>query len=64
MLRICIAIRSAAFAVVFVASSGSALAQAPSSVQILMPDGTPFYGGTYFPPDDRPNMPSFTRVLG
>jgi uncharacterized protein YyaL (SSP411 family) len=31
----------------------------------LMPDGTPFYGGTYFPPDDRlPNMPSFTRVLG
>jgi uncharacterized protein YyaL (SSP411 family) len=29
----------------------------------LMPDGTPFYGGTYFPPDDRPNMPSFTRVL-
>ena len=30
----------------------------------LMPDGTPFYGGTYYPPDDRPNMPSFTRVLG
>jgi uncharacterized protein len=30
----------------------------------LMPDGTPFYGGTYFPPDDRLNMPSFTRVLG
>jgi uncharacterized protein len=30
----------------------------------LMPDGTPFYGGTYFPPDDRPNHPSFTRVLG
>ena len=30
----------------------------------LMPDGTPFYGGTYFPPDDRPNMPSFRRVLG
>jgi uncharacterized protein YyaL (SSP411 family) len=29
----------------------------------LTPDGTPFYGGTYFPPDDRPNMPSFTRVL-
>src|SRR5580765_7995868 len=29
----------------------------------LTPDGTPFYGGTYYPPDDRPNMPSFTRVL-
>src|SRR6476659_4085304 len=35
----------------------------PMSV-FLMPDGTPFYGGTYFPPDDRANMPSFTRVLG
>jgi uncharacterized protein YyaL (SSP411 family) len=30
----------------------------------LTPDGTPFYGGTYFPPADRPNMPAFTRVLG
>src|SRR6266567_4422992 len=29
----------------------------------LMPDGTPFYGGTYFPPHDRPNMPAFARVL-
>jgi uncharacterized protein YyaL (SSP411 family) len=29
----------------------------------LAPDGTPFYGGTYFPPIDRPNMPAFTRVL-
>ncbi len=29
----------------------------------LTPDGTPFYGGTYFPPDDRPGMPSFPRVL-
>ncbi|MDQ3809941.1 MAG: thioredoxin domain-containing protein, partial [Chloroflexota bacterium] len=29
----------------------------------LAPDGTPFYGGTYFPPDDRPSMPSFRRVL-
>ncbi|HET6318209.1 MAG TPA: thioredoxin domain-containing protein, partial [Chloroflexota bacterium] len=29
----------------------------------LTPDGTPFYGGTYYPPDDRQNMPSFTRVL-
>ena len=29
----------------------------------LMPDGKPFYGGTYFPPDDRQGMPSFRRVL-
>jgi uncharacterized protein YyaL (SSP411 family) len=29
----------------------------------LTPDGTPFYGGTYFPPVDRPNMPAFTSVL-
>jgi len=29
----------------------------------LTPDGVPFYGGTYFPPDDRYNMPGFTRVL-
>ena len=29
----------------------------------LTPDGTPFYGGTYFPPEDRPGMPSFERVL-
>jgi len=29
----------------------------------LMPDGSPFYGGTYFPPDDRQGMPSFTKVL-
>jgi uncharacterized protein len=29
----------------------------------LTPDGTPFYGGTYFPPDERGNMPAFTRVL-
>src|SRR3990172_3299442 len=29
----------------------------------LTPDGTPFYGGTYFPPDDRPGLPSFRRVL-
>jgi uncharacterized protein YyaL (SSP411 family) len=30
----------------------------------LTPDGTPFYGGTYFPPVDRPNLPAFTRILG
>ncbi|MGH7654555.1 MAG: thioredoxin domain-containing protein, partial [Gemmatimonadaceae bacterium] len=29
----------------------------------LTPDGVPFYGGTYFPPDDRHGMPSFKRVL-
>src|SRR5215467_1333945 len=29
----------------------------------LAPDGTPFYGGTYFPPTDHHNMPAFTRVL-
>ena len=29
----------------------------------LTPDGAPFYGGTYFPPQDRYGMPSFTRVL-
>ena len=29
----------------------------------LTPDGIPFYGGTYFPPEDRYNMPGFPRVL-
>jgi uncharacterized protein len=29
----------------------------------LTPDGVPFYGGTYFPPEDRHGMPSFNRVL-
>jgi uncharacterized protein YyaL (SSP411 family) len=29
----------------------------------LTPDGKPFYGGTYFPPEPRFNMPSFTQVL-
>ena len=29
----------------------------------LTPDGTPFYGGTYFPPTDRANMPGFPRLL-
>jgi uncharacterized protein YyaL (SSP411 family) len=29
----------------------------------LTPDGQPFWGGTYFPPEDRGNMPSFKRVL-
>jgi uncharacterized protein YyaL (SSP411 family) len=29
----------------------------------LTPEGVPFYGGTYFPPEDRHNMPGFPRVL-
>jgi uncharacterized protein YyaL (SSP411 family) len=29
----------------------------------LTPEGLPFYGGTYFPPQERPGMPSFTQVL-
>jgi uncharacterized protein YyaL (SSP411 family) len=29
----------------------------------LTPDGKPFYGGTYFPPDDRMGRPGFIRVL-
>jgi uncharacterized protein YyaL (SSP411 family) len=29
----------------------------------LTPQAVPFYGGTYFPPEDRYNMPGFARVL-
>ena len=29
----------------------------------LSPDGKPFYGGTYFPPEDRYGRPGFPRVL-
>ncbi len=29
----------------------------------LTADGKPFYGGTYFPPEDRQGMPSFRRIL-
>jgi uncharacterized protein YyaL (SSP411 family) len=29
----------------------------------LTPDLRPFYGGTYFPPEDRHGMPGFPRVL-
>jgi uncharacterized protein YyaL (SSP411 family) len=29
----------------------------------LTPDGAPFYGGTYFPPEERHGLPSFRRVL-
>ena len=34
----------------------------PMSV-FLTPDGKPFFGGTYFPPEDRPGMMGFPRVL-
>ena len=30
----------------------------------LTPDGTPFYGGTYFPPEDRHGLPGFPKLLG
>jgi len=26
-------------------------------------DGRPFFGGTYFPPEDRPGMPGFVRLM-
>ena len=29
----------------------------------LLPDGAPFFAGTYFPPTDRYGMPAFGRVL-
>ncbi len=29
----------------------------------LDPDGVPFYGGTYFPPEPRQGMPSFAMVM-
>jgi uncharacterized protein YyaL (SSP411 family) len=34
----------------------------PLSV-FLTPDGKPFYGGTYFPPEDLYGRPSFKRIL-
>ena len=34
----------------------------PMSV-FLTPDGQPFYGGTYYPPEPRYGMPSFRQVL-
>ena len=30
---------------------------------LLTPDLKPFYGGTYFPPEDRAGMPGFPRLL-
>jgi uncharacterized protein len=29
----------------------------------LLSDGKPFFGGTYFPPDDQMNRPGFRRIL-
>src|ERR687884_439441 len=29
----------------------------------LTPDGKPFYGGTYYPPEDRHGMPGFPKIL-
>jgi len=29
----------------------------------LTPEGKPFYGGTYFPPVDRHNLPGFPKIL-
>ena len=29
----------------------------------LLPDGRPFFAGTYFPPQDRPGRPGFRRVM-
>ncbi len=29
----------------------------------LTPEGVPFFGGTYFPPEDRHGLPSFRRIL-
>src|SRR5687767_13378441 len=29
----------------------------------VTPEGVPFFGGTYWPPEDRTGMPSFKRVL-
>jgi uncharacterized protein YyaL (SSP411 family) len=29
----------------------------------LTPDLVPFYGGTYFPPEDRHQMPGFSRII-
>ena len=29
----------------------------------LTPDGKPFFGGTYFPPEDAMGRPGFKRVL-
>jgi uncharacterized protein YyaL (SSP411 family) len=43
-------------------TTGHAQGGWPMSV-FLTPDLQPFYGGTYFPPDDRYGRPGFQRVL-
>ena len=30
---------------------------------VLTPEGNPFFGGTYYPPEPRHGLPSFTQVL-
>jgi uncharacterized protein YyaL (SSP411 family) len=30
---------------------------------VMTPDGKPFFGGTYFPPEDRFGRPSFKRII-
>src|SRR5487761_661504 len=29
----------------------------------LLPDGRPFFAGTYFPPEDRPGLPGFQTLM-
>src|SRR5919109_768571 len=40
-----------------------AKAKAEDKTVFLTPDGEPFFGGTYFPPEARHGLPSFTQVL-
>src|SRR5215831_14471695 len=35
----------------------------PMTVFLVPEDAAPFFGGTYFPPQDRYGMPSFSKVL-
>src|SRR5204862_3317179 len=47
-------------------SAHQMLAQRPGGwplTMFLMPDGTPFFGGTYFPKTPRYNMPGFLDLL-
>ena len=34
-----------------------------ATYRFLTPDGNPFFGGTYFPPNDSYGRPGFKRVL-
>jgi uncharacterized protein YyaL (SSP411 family) len=43
------------------------LAQRPGGwplTMFLTPEGAPFFGGTYFPKEQRYNLPGFPQVLG